>query len=102
MFVVCVKIAVKSEHVPSFIQATLENAQNTRREAGNVRFDIIRDQEDSSRFMLYEVYRSKEDFLAHQQTPHYFRWKDTVADWMAQPRSATKNVAIFFGDAVVT
>jgi autoinducer 2-degrading protein len=101
MYIVCVKIAVKSEHVPSFIQATLENAQNTRREAGNVRFDVIRDQEDSTRFMLYEVYRSKEDFLAHQQTPHYFRWKDTVADWMAQPRSATKNVALFFGDAAV-
>jgi (4S)-4-hydroxy-5-phosphonooxypentane-2,3-dione isomerase len=102
MYVVCVKIAVKSEHVSSFIQATLENAQNTRREAGNARFDVIREQEDSTRFMLYEVYRSREDFVAHQQTAHYFRWKDAVAEWMAQPRSATKNDALFFGDAAVT
>ena len=101
MYIVCVIIAVKSEHLPPFIQATLENAQNTRHEAGNIRFDVIRDQEDPARFMLYEVYRSKEDFLAHQQTPHYFRWKDAVADWMAEPRSATKNVPLFFGDAVV-
>jgi autoinducer 2-degrading protein len=101
MYIVCVKIVVKSEHVPSFIEATLDNAQNTRREAGNIRFDVIREQDDSTRFMLYEAYRTREDFLAHQQTPHYFRWKERVADWMAEPRSATKNVALFFGDAVV-
>lgn len=101
MYIICVKIAVKSEHVPSFIQATLDNAQNTRREAGNIRFDVVRDEADATRFMLYEVYRSKEDFLAHQQTAHYFRWKDTVAGWMAEPRAATKNVPLFFGDVAV-
>lgn len=101
MYIVCVKIAVKSAHVPAFIQATLDNAENTRREAGNVRFDVVRDEADPTRFMLYEVYRGKDDFLAHQQTPHYFRWKDAVADWMAEPRSATKNLPVFFGDAAV-
>jgi autoinducer 2-degrading protein len=51
--------------------------------------------------MLYEAYQSKAAFTAHQQTPHYLKWKVTVADWMAQPRQGVKHNAIFFGDAAV-
>ena len=51
--------------------------------------------------MLYEVYRSKDDFTAHQKTPHYLRWRDAVTDWMAQPRQGVKHRPIFFGDAEV-
>ena len=38
MYVVCVSIHVKSEFAAPFLSATLENARNTRREGGNVRF----------------------------------------------------------------
>jgi autoinducer 2-degrading protein len=49
--------------------------------------------------MLYEAYRAREDFAAHQETEHYLRWKPAVADWMAQPRSAVKHHAVFFGES---
>jgi len=45
--------------------------------------------------MLYEVYRTKEDFTRHQQTAHYLRWRETVADWMAQPRQGVRHHNIF-------
>jgi autoinducer 2-degrading protein len=48
--------------------------------------------------MLYEVYRSKDDVAAHQQTAHYARWKAAVADWMAQPRHRATYDSLFFGD----
>ncbi len=98
MYVVSVSIFVKAEFVRQFIEATLDNARNTRKEAGNVRFDVIQAEDDPTRFMLYEAYKSKDEFVRHQQTPHYFRWKDAVAEWMAQPRSAVKCKAVFFGD----
>ena len=98
MYVVAVTIFVKPEHVQAFIEATLDNARNTRREPGNVRFDVLRAEDDPSRFMLYEAYHAKEDFAKHQQTEHYLRWKNAVADWMAQPRVAVKHQALFFGD----
>lgn len=47
MYVVCVTIFVKSEFVQSFIEATFDNARNTRKEAGNVRFDVIDPQKPS-------------------------------------------------------
>ena len=101
MYVVAVTIFVKPEFRDPFIQATLDNARNTRLEPANVRFDVLQSEDDPTRFLLYECYHRKEDFAAHQQTPHYLRWKQTVADWMAQPRQGIKHTAIFFGDGAL-
>jgi autoinducer 2-degrading protein len=101
MYVVCVTVFVKPEFVGQFINATFENARHTRREPGNVRFDVIQAEDDASRFMLYEAYQSKSAFTEHQQTPHYAAWKATVAGWMAQPRQGVKHNALFFGDSAV-
>ena len=98
MYVVSVTVSVKPESVEQFVEATLDNARNTRREPGNVRFDVLQAEEEPTRFLLYEAYRGKDDFTAHQQTEHYLRWKQTVADWMAQPRQGVKHSSIFFGD----
>ena len=99
MYVVAVTVFVKAEFVDAFIEASLDNARNTRSEPGNVRWDFAQAEDDPSRFLLYEVYQSKDDFTKHQQTPHYLRWKQAVADWMAQPRVGVKHNTIFFGDA---
>ncbi len=99
MYVVCVTIHAKPECVEQFIQATLDNARNTRKESGNARFDVLQSHDNPAQFLLYEAYKQKEDFLSHQQTEHYLRWKQTVADHMAQPRTSVKNHAVFFGEA---
>jgi (4S)-4-hydroxy-5-phosphonooxypentane-2,3-dione isomerase len=102
MYVVAVTVFVKPDYVQQFIEATLDNARNTRREPTNIRFDVLQAEDDPSRFLLYEVYHAKEDFARHQQTEHYLRWKSTVADWMAQPRQGIKHdKVIFFGNAPV-
>jgi autoinducer 2-degrading protein len=99
MYVVSVTVHVKPEFVERFVEAALDNARNTRREPGNLRFDVSQAEDDPNRFLLYEVYHTKEDFAAHQQTEHYLRWKNGVADWMAQPRQGVRHRAIFHGDA---
>ena len=101
MYVVSVTVFVKPEFIEPFIEATMDNATNARREPGNVRFDVSRAEEDPARFLFYEVYRDKDGFLAHQQTEHYLRWKAKVADWMAQPRVGVRHRGVFFGDAKV-
>ena len=98
MFVVAVTVFVKPPFVRQFIDAILDNARNTRKEPGNVRFDVLQAEDDPNRFLLYEVYRQKDDFAKHQQTEHYQRFKNAVADWMAQPRQGMRHNSIFFGD----
>ena len=98
MYAVCVTIHVKPENVQDFIPAIMDNARGTRQEPGNLRFDVLQAEDDPTHFFLYEIYYTKEDFAAHQQTPHYNAWRDAVQDWMAQPRQGTRHKTLFFGD----
>lgn len=98
MYVAAVTIHVKPEAIERFIEATLDNARNSRLEPGNLRFDVLQAEDEKTRFLLYEAYKQKQDFLSHQTTSHYLRWKSAVADWMAQPRQGVKHNSLFFGD----
>lgn len=100
MYVVAVTIFVKPENVQQFIDATLDNARNTRNEPANVRFDVLQGEDDPTRFLLYEAYTDKSGIAAHQGTAHYARWKSAVADWMAQPRGRATHNSLFFGDGL--
>ena len=86
MHVTIVHVQVKPEFVDHFIAAARENHLHSVREQGNRRFDVLQSSEDPSRFVLYEAYRHADDAAAHKLTPHYLRWRDTVAAWMAVPR----------------
>jgi len=99
MYAVCVTVHVTPEHIQDFIQATFENARQSRlTEPGNVRFDVLQAEANTAQLFLYEVYREKEDFARHQQTPHYLKWKEAVAPWMAVPRQGVRHVSLFPGD----
>lgn len=99
MYVVCVTIYVKPGHETEFIEATMKNANGTRTEPGNLRFDVLQANDDSTRFFLYEVYRTEEDFVAHQKTQHYLTWRETVEDWMAKKREGVKHTSLFPSDS---
>src|ERR1700682_5798007 len=95
MFVVCVTVRVVPGQSDAFVVAARANAEATRREPKNVRFDVLRAVDDPSRFFLYEVYRAEEGFREHQRTAHYLAWRETVAPWMAEPRVGIKHVPLF-------
>ncbi len=90
MFIVHVFVHVKPDQIESFKTATLENARNSIQEPGIARFDVLQQQDDPSRFVLVEVYRTPDDPAKHKETAHYQKWRDTVADMMAEPRSSIK------------
>lgn len=98
MIAVHVAVHVKTEYIEAFRNATMENARNSLQEPGVLRFDVLQQLDDPSRFMLVEVYRSEEDPVAHKQTAHYSTWRETVEEMMAGPRSSHKYVPIFPGE----
>ena len=95
MFIVHVFVHVRLEDVAAFKDATLENARNSIREPGVARFDVIQQQDDPARFLLVEVYRTPEDPARHKETAHYKKWRDTVAQMMAEPRTSIKYTNVF-------
>lgn len=98
MLVVHVHVHVKPELIGAFKAASLENAKNSVREPGIARFDVIQEQDDPTRFVLVEVYRTAEDPARHKGTAHYATWRDAVADMMAEPRRAVKYDNVFPGE----
>lgn len=95
MHVTLVHVQVKLDHIDDFIAATKRNHEASIREAGNRRFDVLQSLENSEQFILYEAYVSAEDAAAHKQTAHYLAWRDTVADWMAEPRQGVGYNGLF-------
>lgn len=100
MYVVIVQICVKSQCIDSFISATMENVSCSIQEPGVVRFDLIQNIEKSNRFILIEIYNSKEAQLEHKQTDHYNIWKKEVADMMLEPRVSSFYESIFLKDSI--
>ena len=99
MLVVHVHVHVKTESVETFKQASLANAQESVKEPGVARFDVIQQQDDPTRFVLVEVYRDSNASAAHKETKHYAVWRDAVASMMAEPRFSVKFTNLFPDDA---
>src|SRR5512134_2428177 len=86
MHVTLVHVHVKPEHINDFIAAAKGNHEASVREPGNRRFDVLQAPDDPARFILYEAYAGPAEATAHKETPHYLTWRETVAEWMAEPR----------------
>jgi len=99
LFIVHVHVHVKPDSIEAFREATLANARNSVLEPGIARFDVLQLQEDPTRFVLVEVYRTPEDPARHKETDHYLTWRDAVADLIAEPRSSVKYDNVFPEDA---
>jgi len=98
MLVVHVQVHVKPECVEAFKQATLANARESLKEPGVARFDVMQQQDDPTRFVLVEAYRTPDAPAAHKATAHYAAWRDAVASMMAEPRSSAKFGNLFPAD----
>jgi (4S)-4-hydroxy-5-phosphonooxypentane-2,3-dione isomerase len=95
MFIAHIHVHVKPESVAEFRQATIENARASVQEPGIARFDVVEQQDDATRFVLVEAYRSPDAVAAHRATAHYAKWRDAVEPMMAEPRQRTQYDAVF-------
>jgi (4S)-4-hydroxy-5-phosphonooxypentane-2,3-dione isomerase len=90
MKVTCVYVSVKPDNVRMFIEATKANHLESVKEPGNLRFDLIQQDDDPSKFMLYEAFKSEADSANHKTTEHYKKWRTQVESYMAEPRKGVK------------
>jgi len=95
MQVTIVHVTVKPDHVDEFIEASRLNHELSVTEPGNRRFDVLQSADNPTRFVLYEAYENAAEAAKHKETDHYKKWRETVADWMAQPRTGAPYIALF-------
>ena len=97
MLILHVQVRVNAGDVEAFKAATLENARQSVLEPGIARFDVVQQQDDPTRFVLVEVYRTAGAPAAHKETAHYQTWRYTVAPMMVEPRTSVRYANIFPG-----
>jgi quinol monooxygenase YgiN len=100
MLIVHVHVQVKPDQVQAFKTASVENSRQSLTEPGIAQFDILQQQDDPTKFLLVEVYRTPEAPAAHKQTAHYQTWAETVESMLATPRFSVKFDKVYPADSV--
>ena len=96
MYCIFVTIQVKPGFADRFKEASLGDGQGSVRDEPNCfRFDIHQNESDPNRFHLYEVYADRAAHLAHRETPHYKKWRDTVQQWFDGEPQRVEMTTIF-------
>lgn len=89
MLIQMVTIIVKPGNAKEFLDAFRINYEGTRKEPGNVRFDVLRDPQDENTFMVYEVFKSAEALDDHRKTAHYLECVRRIDPILTGPRTKT-------------
>lgn len=79
MLVQVVYLEVQPEKREAFLAEARANIQASRAETGVIQFDLLQQNNDPTRFMLYEVYRDESALEAHRHTSHFQRWAERGA-----------------------
>lgn len=78
-----------------FIKQSIHNCQNSGKESGVYRFDLLQNVEDSKNFILVEIYTNGDAAVRHKATSHYKAWAEVANPIMAKPRAAAKYTTCF-------
>ena len=71
MLIVHVHIQVRPDQVEAFRAACVENSRNSLQEPGIARFDVLQQQDDPTRWLLYEVYDKEQAWVDHRKAAHF-------------------------------
>lgn len=97
MYIVVVHSHIQAEHVERFREITIQNAEASRREEGCVRFDVLQQADDPTRFTFVEIFKSKEAGAKHLETGHFKKWLEEAVPLMVEPR-----MRVIYRDASLT
>lgn len=71
MLAIFVDLKIRPGQMDDFLPLMMDNARGSRSEPGCRQFDVVRDDGDLDRILLYELYDDADAFAAHQETDHY-------------------------------
>ena len=98
MFVLVVSLRVKPDRDRQFLAAIKANAAaSLRDEPGCRRFDVLRDNADPHRYLLYEMYDDEAVFQAHRNMPHFPVWRRAAAECVDEQVNTATSL-VFPGD----
>lgn len=95
MEVTLVEINVKADKVDEFLKVFRENHLGAIKEPGNLRFDVLQDEQQPTRFYIYEAYVDNAAVAAHKKTAHYLECVAALEGIMTEPRKKTSFKGVY-------
>ncbi len=90
MHIVHVYFNVKPDKIERFKEISLINAKNSLNEPGVLEFDVLQQQDDPSKFVFNEIYKTPDDQLKHRETAHFRAWRLEVNHLTVEPYNPVK------------
>ncbi|MEX3952314.1 putative quinol monooxygenase [Paraburkholderia sp. EG287B] len=78
-------ITPKSEHVADVEALMREMVSHTRKEPGNLRYDLLRRADGAPGFYLYETYVDEAAVQAHRDSAHFVAYRAKIGAWVTEP-----------------
>ena len=95
---IIVSVEIKEDRIEDFLVAIEADAigSRTNENGGCLRFDVLRQKDNSNAFVFYEVYADEEAMEFHRNTPHFKLWTDFKASGGVVSQSVVKCDGTFF------
>lgn len=90
---VLVSVEIKPDRIDDFLKAMEDDVKGSRDkdlDPGCLRFDLLRDRDDSNKFVFYEAYTDDEMAAKHKETAHYKKWADFKSTGGVASQTAVK------------
>eukprot|EP00980_Cylindrotheca_fusiformis_P013321 scaffold3389_cov119-Cylindrotheca_fusiformis.AAC.13 len=75
-FSIIVEAEIKPDRMEEFMPMIKNNAEQSRKEPGCMRFDVLRAQDNPNKFWFYEIYENASSVEFHKAQSHYQAWAD--------------------------
>jgi autoinducer 2-degrading protein len=75
-----IHITMKPDRADEFLKIAEEDARESAKEPGNLRFEIYRQDEDPLKLVVLEMYRDQAALDAHRATAYVAAWRQAVND----------------------
>ncbi|MEX3942687.1 putative quinol monooxygenase [Paraburkholderia sp. BR10937] len=78
-------ITPKPEHVADVEALMRDMVSHTRKEPGNLRYDLLRRADGAPGFYLYETYVDEAALQAHRDSAHFVAYRAKIGAWVTEP-----------------
>ena len=96
MIIIHAALTVLKEKEEEFLNEVKTLIEASRRESGNMQYDLMKDTETESAYMMIEVWKNQEAVESHNTSEHYVQFGQKAQSFMAAPT----DVKIFAGQEV--
>jgi len=96
MVIMIVEVNVKAGMEQKFLEVIKHDAEHSEAdEPGCLRFDVLQDMDNPSKYYFYEVYKDEEARAYHRTTPHFAEFAAQIPELFEgeMVRHMTKNFA---------